>query len=178
MLLKPRPETVNEFAHWLRDAIRAMEDIEAGERDLGDYDYAARLVRLADRHARYVGAQILCERCQATFRLEPDDAQLLSPEDGLTILGECLAWCVDHGAPSSDGPPEAAELSFDRSQQFPNGKPFLTETEATEWLGLKTTTLRDARLKRELLGGKMGRTSVYTMKNLLDWYETTKAKGN
>jgi hypothetical protein len=57
---------------------------------------------------------------------------------------------------------------------FPNGKPFMAEHEASDWLGLAATTLRDARLRGEIVAGKQGRAHVYTLDDLLAWHNKTK----
>jgi hypothetical protein len=50
------------------------------------------------------------------------------------------------------------------------------EDEATEFLGLPTTTLRDARLRGEIEAGKFGRRHTYTLKDLQTWHDNTKNK--
>lgn len=180
LLYKARPENIAEFALWLRNAIDALQEIQwCIERDLSHFDVSARLVAQAERHARYVGAQALCDRCRASFRLHPEDGPLLSPEEGLTILGECLSWCLERAVQVADQntePMSEPVLGNDGLQLFPNGKPFLYEDEATDFLGLPTTTLRDARLRGEIEAGKFGRRHTYTLKDLRTWHENTKNK--
>lgn len=98
MLTELRPSTVSEFIDWLRNAIRQLEEIESLERDLSHYDDTAMIVADAERHARFVGAIWRQDVSKACFRLSSDDGPLLSPREGLAILGECLAWCIERAS--------------------------------------------------------------------------------
>jgi len=161
MLLKSRPETIHDFAIWLREAIDELEAVRGSpESDQSHYDYAGNLLRFAEQHARYVGAQALCEQCHVS-------GQGVASAVCLDVLGEFLAWCIERLP--ADAIPQEESLRL-----FPNGKPFLTEHEAGEWLSLPATTLRDARLRGEISAGKLGRAHVYTMDDLMGWYNKTK----
>ena len=82
-------QNLRNFAIWLKEAISELEEVRAcPERDPSMYDYTCRLLRVAQQHARVVGAQELCEQCKAG-----------SPEAGLDVLGTCLAWCLEHLPP-------------------------------------------------------------------------------
>lgn len=162
-MMRSRPQTVPEFSLWLRDAIEQVEQIRAcPEWDLSTYEYCSRIVLHAERHARFVGGQELCCLCrkQTTW----------GPVETLDVLGKCLAWCAANAGSSVSPEQGGPEL-------FPNGKPFMFEDELTEFLNLRPTTLRDARLRGEITAAKMGRRYQYTPQDVRDWTAKTREKG-
>ena len=152
MPIKSQPETLHDFATWLREAIAELEVIRvAPERDQSQYDYAETMVRTAERHARHIGAQAVCERCRC-------GSQVTSPEQGLSVLGECLAWCIEH---------------------MPATPENLTVQKAAEKLGVSPRTIYDlcgsGRLKCQRIGG--GRGTIRIRPADLDSYANNSSSG-
>lgn len=75
--------TPEDFRRWLQRALSELQAIAAHpERDLGDFDYARRIVRLAREHAIALRLPEAFQRCRVS---RP------SPDDAIAVVLGCLA---------------------------------------------------------------------------------------
>jgi hypothetical protein len=152
-----RPANIPELIHRLRKLIEELEGYRDDRefRDACGYRFPEWTAEKACRYARHLG--VPCRQ----------PADLLNSIDALNVVGEILAECIERC-------PAEVPNGF---KAFPDGSIYKYEDELTEYdERLTPTTLRDARYRKEVHPGKIGRHYVYTVDDVLQLIDNTRGK--